>query len=154
MTTLILYGGPLKRSMIERAFGMCGQSVTEFELTPEEYRLGLVVFNDICATFPDTFTANIPETGDGNAEDESGVPESDVLGITCLMAQEIAQNVGKDFRPNKRQTQAISMVISKYTAIPFVKMGRNTIRGAGNRYYRGWGGPFFAVGVSDDEPAQ
>lgn len=154
MTTIPLYGGPLKKSVILRAFGMCGQSVTEFELTPEEYDLGLTCLDDVCSTFPSTLGYNMPPNGNGNAEDKSGLADADVLGITCLLAQEIAQNIGKQFAPNKRQTQGIAFVTSKYLTMPFVRMGRATIRGAGNRYFWSGPAPFFGVALSDDEPAQ
>lgn len=154
MTDIPLYGGPLKKSIILRAYGMCGQSVTEFELTPEEYDLGLTCLDDVCATFPPTLGYNLPPNGNGNPEDESGLDAADVLGITCLLAQEISQNVGKQFSPNKRQTQGISFVQSKYLRIPFTQMGRATVRGAGNRFRWNWMSPFFYPPISRDEPPQ
>lgn len=144
MTTLNLYGGSLKSTLIERAFGMCGQSVTEFELTTEEYTLGLRCLNDVMAQYPTTTGYNMPTSGDGFAEDESGLAKADELGATALLAQEIAQNIGKTFTPNKAQARAINDLASKYTVIPSRELGRQTIRGAGNRW---WGGtwPFFPV---------
>lgn len=153
MPTIGLYGGPLKSSIISRAFGMCGQSITEYELTPEEYELGLVCMNDMAATLGEQFPYNFPAHGSGSAADESGIPAADVLGFTVLVAQEIALNIGKGFSPNGKQATAKSALEAKYQAIPFRELGRQTIRGAGNRY---WSGPrpFFAVTISDDEIAQ
>lgn len=147
MPTINIVGGPLKSVLIQRAYGLCGQSVTDFELTPEEYDLGLQAAESIAATFPATFPYNYAITGDGNQEDESGLDPDDVLAFTAMLAQEIAPNIGKQVVPNKRQTQAISMLISKYTVVPSRGLGRQTIIGAGNRRW-GWQMPFFTAGVT------
>ena len=153
MTTIALYGGPLKSSIIGRAFGMCGQSITEFELSPEEYNLGLVCMNDMAATLGPTFPYNSPAHGSGNAADESGIPAGDVLGFTVMVAQEIALNIGKSFAPNGKQATAKSALEARYRVIPLRRMGRQTIRGAGNRYWNG-PRPFFYAGTSEEEIAQ
>ncbi|WP_343518095.1 hypothetical protein [Sphingomonas sp.] len=153
MTTLGIYGGALKSTLIERAFGMCGQSITEFELTPEEYTLGLRCLNDVAATFPATLGYNMPNNGDGNPEDESGILRSDELGITVLLAQEIAQNIGKTFSPNKKQAQASSILTGRYLTLVPRELARQTIRGAGNRYWNG-PDPFFRQATPEDEVAQ
>lgn len=153
MTTINLYGGSLKSTLIERAFGMCGQSVTEFELTPEEYTLGLRCLNDVMAQYPDTTGYNMPPHGDGYPEEESGLAKADELGATALLAQEVAQNIGKAFAPNKAQARAINDLASKYTVIPSMRMARQTIRGAGNRWISG-PEPFFYVGQVEGEVSQ
>jgi hypothetical protein len=152
MTTITLYGGPLKKSLIERAYGMCGQSVTSFELTPEEYDLGLKAMNDVAGTLG-AISFNLPPHGDGDPEDESGLDAADVLGFTVRLAQEISSNIGKAFAPNGRQVSAISALVARYQPIPFMQLGRNTPRGTGNRY---WAGPrpYFVTPVSADEPDQ
>lgn len=152
MTVLSLYGGPLKKTLIERAFGMCGQSSTEFQLTPEEYDLGLRSMNDIAGTLG-AIPFNMPETGDGDAEDESGLDRADVLGFTVRLAQELSNNIGKAFMPKGTQASAMSALLGRYQPIPFVQLGRNTPRGMGNRY---WAGPrpFFVVPVASNEPDQ
>lgn len=152
MTTISLYGGPLKKTLIERAFGMCGQSSTEFQLTPEEYELGLRAMNDIAGTLG-AIPFNMPPNGDGSAEDESGLDRADVLGFTVRLAQELSNNIGKAFMPKGSQASAMSGLLAKYQPIPFVQMGRNTPRGAGNRYWSGpW--PYFTTPVASNEPNQ
>ena len=153
MTTLYLYGGALKSTLIERAFGMCGQSVTEFELTPEEYTLGLRCLNDVMAQYPTTTGYNMPTTGDGAPEDECGLEKSDELGATALLAAEIGTSIGKPYVPNKAQARAINNLSSKYTVIPSREMARQTIRGAGNRWISG-PEPYFTVAPPADEVAQ
>jgi hypothetical protein len=152
MTTLALFGGPIKSTIIDRAYGMCGQSATAGEAcTPEEYVVGLSAMNDLAATFPDAFTFNIPPHGIGNAADESGLALSDVLGFTAMLAREIAQTMGKEFRPNASQTRAMVTLTTKYQTVPLTQLGRNTIRGAGNRI---WTGPYFIADPSDAEVIQ
>lgn len=154
MTELYLYGGPLKSSITERAFGMCGQSTIDFALSAEEHVLGLRCQNEVAATFPATLGFNFPYTGeDGQSEDESGISAPDVLGFTCLVAQQIAQNIGKTFSPNRIQAMAQSALTTKYQVVPLMTMGRQTVRGAGNRY---WNGPlpFFITRTSDVETNQ
>jgi hypothetical protein len=154
MTTLDLYGGPKKRTIIMRAYGMCGQSVTEFELTPEEYDLGLQCMNEISTEYGSAFGYNFPEYGNGSPDDESGIAQADVLGFAVRTAQEISSNIGKAFTPNGPQAKAVSALTSKYQSVPFRQLGRQTIVGAGNRYYGAWGGPYFLAPVSDEEPVQ
>lgn len=153
MTTAPLYGGPLKRDIIRRAFGLCGQSVTEFELTPEEYELGLMAANDLAATLGAGFGYYAPAIGIGSYADESGIAAADVLGFTVMLAQEIGPNIGKAFIPNGKQATAKSALEAKYQVIPSRGLGRQTIRGAGNRWYVG-PSPFFVTTVSDDETVQ
>jgi len=154
MVTISVFGGPLKRLLIQRAFGMCGQSVTEFELTPEEYDLGLQCMNQIATEFGAAFGFNYPLYGDGNADEESGIAASDALGFAVRIAQEIAPNIGKQFSPNGPQQKACSALIAKYQATPSRELGRQTVRGAGNRYLGYWRGPFFAQSSPDGETAQ
>lgn len=153
MTTISLYGGPLKRDMIKRAYGLCGQSVTEYELTPEEYDLGLTCANDIAATLGSGFGFNLPAYGNGDAGEESGIASGDVLGFTVMLAQELASNIGKSYSPNALQAGAKSSLIGRYQVTPAMELGRATPRGAGNRLRR-WAGPFFITDVPSDETAQ
>lgn len=149
MTTLNLYGGSLKSDLIRRAYGLCGQSVTEYELTPEEYDLGLQSADALAATFGATFPWN---AGVGSSDEESGLESADSLGFTAMLAQEIAPNIGKDFRPNGTQARAISSLRAKYVSVPFMEMSRQTPRGAGNRFWRQ--SPYFYAQTSADEPNQ
>ncbi len=152
MTIAYIYGGPLKRDIIKRAYGLCGQATTDFELTPEEYQLGLQAMNDIAPTLG-SIPFNYTDYGVGTPEDESGLAPDDVLGFTVMVAQEIAPNIGKTYSPNGLQANAKSSLRSKYQAIPRTELGRGAIRGAGNRLWQG-ASPFFFAPVSDEEPQQ
>ncbi len=149
MTTLNLYGGALKRDLIKRAYGLCGQSVTEYELTPEELDLGIQSADALAAMFGASFPWNY---GVGSSDEESGLDAADGLGFTAMLAQEIAPNIGKDFRPNGTQARAVSVLRAKYQPVPFMEMSRQTPRGAGNRFWRQ--APYFYAPTSGDEPAQ
>jgi len=152
VTVVPVFGGPKKRDIIQRAYGFCGQAAYEFELTPEEYNAGLRAMNDQLAACNCT-TYNFPEYGDGNAEDESGLAANDILGVSYYVAQLLAPQIGKTLTASKPASRACDLFLMKWQAIPSVELGRQTPRGAGNRY---WNGPlpFFVAPVSEDEPAQ
>ena len=154
MTILPLYGGPAKRDIIQRAYGFCGQASYEFELSPEEYVVGLRAMNDQLATLPTTTGYNMPAEGDGSADDFSGIAQADVLGVSYFVAQLLAPTIGKQLAGNKIAIRASDVFLAKYKPIPFMEMGRHTIRGAGNRRFIGYGMPYFAVDISDDEIVQ
>lgn len=153
MTTAPLYGGTLKRDLIKRAFGLCGQSVTEYELTPEEYSLGLQIANDLAATLGSGFGWYFPDYGTGSPEDESGILAGDNLGFIVMLAQDVAMNIGKQYQPNAVQETAKSGLVARYQVIPFRTLGRDTPRGQGNRYWQRYD-PFFITEISADETAQ
>lgn len=139
MTTLPIYGGPLKRDVIQRAHGYLGRDVSDSELTPEEYRLGLMVMNDIAATMP-TMPYNPPLYQQGDGDEESGLAFDDVLGFTSMLAQNLGQTIGKAFAPNKLQANAASALIAKYQVVNEMSPSPNNPIGSGYRY--GWQGPF------------
>jgi hypothetical protein len=153
VTTISLYGGPLKREIIKRAFGYCGQSTTEFELSPEEYTQGLQLLNDQMAVLGAASGYNFPVTGDGNPEEESGLAAQDVLGASVYLAQLLSPTIGKALALSDTQKRACSNFLVKCTAIPQMELGRSTVRGKGNRWSR-WRGPFFITDISDSEVAQ
>lgn len=159
MTDLALYGGPKKRDIINRAYGLLGQSFTEFEIGVEEYDAGLMCLNDTMAELEhDRSVAlgfNYPTNGtNGSPEDESGLARGDIKAVAFLLAKYLAPSIGKTLPPEATAAHAssISVLYSKAT-IPQMEMGRGTIRGAGNRRM-GWLGPFFTVDVSSDEVIQ
>lgn len=154
MTVLPLYGSPSKRDIIQRAYGYCGQASYEFELSSEEYVAGLRAMNDQLATLPATTGYNMPAEGDGTVDDFSGVSQGDVLGVSWFVAQLLAPQIGKQLAGNKIAIRACDAFLAKYKPIPFMQLGRNTIRGSGNRRWGGWRSPYFITDVSDDEIVQ
>lgn len=152
MPDIVVYGGPLKRDLIKRAYGLCGQSVTEYELTPEEYDLGLQAMNSIAPEYIG-LTFNYPPYGPGSADEESGIPFEDVQAFIARLAQEIAPNIGKAFSPNGPQARSLSVMTGKYQVIPQRALGRYTPRGAGNQY-GGPVNPFFWVPIPETEEGQ
>ena len=159
MTVLNLYGGPLKRDIIQLAFEECGQAGYEFELTPEEYDSALRRMNGMLAMWLKQrgidLGYNFPDYGHGSADDESGIPDDAVECVSKKLAQSIAPTIGKTMSGEAKRTLADSwaMLCSTYQKIPMREMGRQTMRGQGNRY---WNGPlpYFVAPVSADEPGQ
>lgn len=143
-TQISVYGGPLKRAIIMRAYGMCGQSVAEFELSPEDFTAGLQALNDQMAILGPLTGYNFPDYGDGTPEEESGLRNEDVLGASYYVAQLLAPTIGKDLKHNKVAERACSIFLSRCTCLPEMQFARQTIIGAGNRWRRQWG-PFFPI---------
>lgn len=159
MTTIPLYGGPSKRDIINRAYGLLGMSFTEVDISPEDYEAGLMCLNDAMAELADQQGVNLgfnfPTNGtNGSPEDESGIPRAAVRGASLQMAKCLAPSIGKTMPPEALSELARCMgaLRSTYQAIPMMEMGRHTIRGAGNR--RWFGRPFFVTDISADEVAQ
>lgn len=159
MTEIALYGGPLKRELIKRGYGICGQSFTEYEITPEEYEAGLMCLDDTMAVLASQWGIdlgyNFPVTGGGSPEDESGIPIGAVKGVSYQLAQALAPTIGKALPADAltQLAQTWAPLLSTYGTTPHVELGRGTPRGAGNRLYAP-GRPFFNVTLSDDETIQ
>ncbi len=153
MTIAYLYGGPPKRDIIDRAYGFCGQSASQFELSPEEYVEGLRALNDQMGLLGPSTGYNYPPYGDGLPEDESGLDQTDVLGAAGRTARLLAPQIGKQLSVSKTQQRAADVLLAKYQQTPQMSMGRHTIRGSGNRSIAR-GRPFFYTAVSPDEEPQ
>lgn len=160
MTDLAIYGGPKKRDIIKRAYGLLGQSFTEFEISVEEYNAGLMCLNDTMAQLEDEFGVvlgyNYPTNGtDGSPEDESGLARGVVRAVSYMLAKYLAPSIGKTMPPEALSELARAQgTIQALAVIPQMEMGRQTIRGQGNRRWASAGRPFFAVDLSTDEVNQ
>jgi len=142
MTIVPTYGGPLKRDMVQRAYGYCGQSFAEYELTPEEYVIGMRAMNDQMAVIS-ARTYNFPEYGDGNPEDESGLKAGEVLGAAYYVAKLLAPTIGKQLTFSDVAERACTTFLAAQTCIPTTKLRSTTPRGSGNRWSRVLGEYFY-----------
>jgi len=160
MTTINLYGGPLKRDIIKSAYGATGQSDTEYELTAEEYDQGLRLLSMLLARWAGQWGVdlgfNYPPPGTlGSADEESGIPWECEDVVVQSLARQIAPNIGKSLSPEAARDYAEAMMSlrSTYAKLPQMQMRPDTPRGAGSR--RGclaW--PFFRARRSSDEIIQ
>jgi hypothetical protein len=160
VTTIPIYGGPLKRDIIKSAYGATGQSVTEFELTAEEYAQGLRLLNMVLARWAGQWGVdlgyNFPPPGSlGSADEESGIPFAAEDVVVQTLARQIAPNIGKTMGADAARNYAEAMLAlrSTYAKIPPMQMQSDTPRGAGSRRCR-WFGPFFSTNRPDDEIIQ
>ena len=160
MTTIGLYGGPLKRALVQLAFEECGQAGYEFELTPEEYDSALRRLNAMMSEWLGNYGIdlgyNFPLPGsNGNAEDESGIPDSAVSVVSSYLARRIAPSIGKTMGPEATAAlkESFATLRSTYMVIPSMMLRRQTVRGKGNRLYNR-GRPFFITPMPDDEIVQ
>lgn len=149
MTALPVFGGALKRDIVKRAYGLCGQASCEFELEPEEMNAGVQALNDAMAELNVT-AYNFPITGDGNGNEESGLTGPDVLGASVMVAKMLAPQIGKTLALNATHYRAEQAMIARYRVTPTMGLGRNTIAGAGNRY-NCWLGPFLPTDINQTD---
>lgn len=151
MTTAYLYGGVLKREIIKRAYGICGQSTAEFELEPEEYVKGLQALNDQMGVIGPATGYNFPAYGDGNPEDESGIDPADMLGVSSYVASLLGPGIGKTPVLTKEHQRAMSIYLTKFQTLPTMTMRATTPRGSGNRWWPRMGYPYFNPGISPED---
>ena len=140
MTTIPIYGGPLKRDIIKSAYGATGQSVTDFELTAEEYTQGLRLMNMVLARWAGQWGVdlgyNFPPPGSlGSADEESGIPFAAEDVVVQTLARQIAPNIGKTLsqEANRNYAEAMIALRSTYATLPPMQMRPDTPRGAGSR---------------------
>jgi hypothetical protein len=143
-----------KRYIIERAYGECGQAITEFELSPEEMLTGLRMLNDLMAELQAQGIAlgyNAPTSGDGSSTEDSGLDRSVVRAVSGKLARDIAPLIGKTVAPdaNGSFARAWSTLLARNTVIPQMEMRRQTPRGAGNRML--FRSPYFFADISVGE---
>lgn len=147
MPTINLYGGPLKRVIITQAYGMCGQSAAEFELTPEEFDIALSFLNGIMFELRDTWGVdigyNFPIYGNGQATEESGIPDRAMRPIARMLAEDIAPTIGATISSRISFEQAKATLVSQYAVRKQRALSTNTPRGSGNGRFAGWYDPFF-----------
>lgn len=160
MTTLPLYGGPLKRDLIQQAYGICGQAAYEFELDPAEYAIANQLLDGIMYELRDyqgiDLGYNFPEVGAvGNPQDESGIPPAAKNAVVSGLALKLAPTIGKTLSPESTKALARSwnLLLANNFTVPQMQLGRHTIRGAGNRWGR-WRGPYFVTVPPDNEIIQ
>ena len=148
MTEIAIYGGPLKRDIIQQAFEECGQAGYEFELESEEYESALRRLNAMMAEWLAGYGIdlgyNFPNNGNGSAADESGIPDGAVQTVVTQLAGRIAPSIGKAMSADTARVMAQSFALlrSTYAVTPTLQLRGDTIRGAGNKR-RGFLSPFF-----------
>lgn len=152
MTTVALYGGPLKRDLIQTAYEECGQASYEFDLTPEEYAAALRRMNNMLSEWQAAYGIdlgyNFPDNGtDGNAEDESGIPPGAAQVVSGMLALRVAPAIGKTLSAETRAMLSRSWEVlrTSYACTPSMEFGRNTLKGAGHRRWWSRRNPFFPV---------
>lgn len=138
MTITLTLGtsGPLKRDIIELAFGELAMAGYEFGRTPDEIRDALLRLNAMMREWPfSTLGYQQPDYGNGSAEDVSGVDPQWLNVIASKLALRIAPAFGASMSPDAKANLATAMSLLQAGAatIPTMPLARNTPRGAGNR---------------------
>lgn len=159
MTDVSLYGGPLKRDLIQTAFEICGQAGYEFELTPEEYESALRRLNGLMYEWQGrgiTTGFNFPVANSlGSPEEESGLAWEDQEATSQTLARRMAPSIGKNLGDQAKAEYKGTMdaFFARHITLMPSEMGRQTPRGQGNRYWNG-PRPYFVAPVSTDEVQQ
>lgn len=160
MTALPFYGGPLKRDLIQQAYGICGQAGYEFEIEPEEFAAANAILDGMMYELRDyqgvILNYNFPEVGSvGNPEDESGIPYPATRGVVSGLAMRLAPSIGKTLSPESQRalSRSWTLLLANNITTPHMEMGRHTPRGAGNRWGQ-WRGPYFYTDTSPNEIEQ
>lgn len=149
MTAIPIFGGPSKRSLIQRAYAKCGIK-GEFELDPDDYEKAQGLLDDMMAELAIMHGVNLnynfPVTGvSDNATEESGIPIEAKASVVSLLAERLAPTEGASLKGGKSQSGALSLLISQYQVQPTMCLGRGTPIGDGNRGYYYPGRAFFPV---------
>lgn len=112
MTTLpIPFAGRPKRNLIDMAFEECGVGGYEFDRDPEEINMALRRLNALMGEWPwKTIDYNMPDYGDGQPEDVSGVPFDAENAVALHLAQRVAAGMriplGAEHRAARAQAKA------------------------------------------------
>lgn len=146
-------GGPLKRFIIELAFGEIGSAGYEFGRTPEEVADALLRLNALMREWPFSLLGYAqPDYGIGEAEDASGIADTYLNAVAGQLALRIAPMMGATLPPEAKANIARSLAVLRaaVATVPTMPIAAQTPRGAGVR----WGfGPFIAE-TSEDVNAE
>lgn len=139
MTQVPIFGGALKRDLVQLAYEECGQADYSYTIQTDEYDSALRRLNVLMAEWAGVgidLGYNFPDYGNGSPEDESGIPieASQVVGLH--LAARIAPTMGKTLSGETRAQMAVSLanLRAMYLTAPSMSLSRQTVRGAGNRW--------------------
>lgn len=138
ITISLTDSGPLKREIVERAYGLCGQSESEFGISDEEWQTGLRRLNSVARQLVAEGVAiafNFPSYGVGEPEEYSGITFDQLEGLASRLAIAIAPDLGHVFTPAAMAgiNMSIRHLRSSTATIPTMPRSADTVRGAGTR---------------------
>ncbi len=135
--------GSPKLEIVRLAYGSCGVSDEEFDLTPEDLNKALRKLNAMMREWPWSGLSYVqPDYGVGGAADLSGVDSSYDQAIADELGLRIAPTIGKTVSPEQRRNATLSRAtaLSAAASIPTVAIPAGTPRGSGKRRFS----PFIA----------
>lgn len=151
ITIQVSTDGPLKRDLIEGAFGWFGAAAYEFGRTPEEVADALRCLNSMMRIWPwNLLSFNQPTYGLGDPSDYSGIPFDVQDGVTAELAKRVAAVMGASLPPEFKMSAApaISAVYGYTATIKRMPHDRHTPRGLGSEHVIGIG---FACPFIDED---
>ncbi len=130
----------IKRTLLEQAFTECALNGWEYDITPEEKNTALTRLDMLMAELRGRgvdLGYNMPNTiGQGDMDDESGIPDAAVFGVATLLALRLCPTMGKTMSKESReaQTQAMKALRSaSIIALPTMRFRNGTPSGSGNK---------------------
>ncbi len=133
-----------KRAIVELAFQECRLNNYQFDITPAELNAALQKLDNLMSQWAVTgmdLGYNHPVIyGQGDLEEESGIPNAAVNGSAISLALRIAPNMGKTMSAETRRGLAEGMsAISTMTAqMPNRLLTKTTPLGSGNKPWTTW----------------
>lgn len=127
--------GPLKRQIIDLAFGDCAMAGYEFGRTPEEINDALLRLNSMMAEWPFNLLGfTMPDYGVGSGEESSGIVMEALNPVASHLALRICPMMGASLSPEAQANlkAAMARLHALVATVPMMPM-RNAPRGAGNR---------------------
>lgn len=129
---------PLKRDIVEMAFGDLAMSGYEFGRTPEEVKDALNRLDALMSEWPfDQLGYLQADYGAGSGEDSSGIARKHLRAVAGSLALDLAGMMGTTLakEPAARIAQAVSRLYSssEVAVIPTMPHSSGTPAGAGSR---------------------
>lgn len=127
--------GPLRRTIVEMAYGQCGIVGYEFGHTAEEVTDALYLLNAMMGEEPwSALGYKQPLNGAGDPAEASGISVTHLTAVAFSLAERICSTKGKVLSQSQQAVMSRSrMGVYAYAAtIPSMPYARHTPRGAGS----------------------
>lgn len=141
--------GWTKKQLISEAYGELSLQGYEFDISPEEQLTALRRLDTMMATWDAKgirLGYSFPSSPDDSDPDsDSGIPDTAVETVYLNLAKRLAPGLGKTLSPEtKRAAEEGYSALIAAAAMPRQQQLPNTLpRGAGNRTFYTYPGPFF-----------
>lgn len=148
-------GGPLKREIVEMAFGNLAMAGYEFGRTPEEVADALSRLNGLMLEWPyDQLGYQQSLYGVGSGEEASGIDRKWIRAVAGALTLDLAGMMGAQLGKDAAASinTAILRLQSGVATVPLMPYSSGTVAGAGNRSGRTFLRSYSAEEAPTDDP--